>query len=231
MQKESSARLAAFTQECDKLRAAEGQKLKKNAEEESTGGADTQPGQPPLGHFILLDRTRHDLSPTVSVLGCTLWSRLAPAHVATIHRGLNDFRMIDGLDPSVYQSLHARDVAWLAERITRIRKREPWRRIVVMTHHAPTVADTSDPGHDGSVMNSAFATELTGEKWWKAGVGGGREGPGSEGEPEGGLKVWLFGHTHWPCDFERAGVRIASNPRGYRSNGEDGYEPDFVVEV
>ena len=205
MQEESSQRLAAFARECDKLAS------RPPTEEGS---------QAPCGRFVLLDRTRHDLSPTLTVLGCTLWSRLAREHVDAIHLSLNDFRMIARFTPQAYQAEHARDAAWLAKSIKRIQREEPHRRIVVMTHHAPTVEDTSDPKFVGGQMNSAFATELTREGWWRAAETG-----------RGGLKVWMFGHTHWPCDFERRGVRVVSNPRGYRSAGEDGYDPGFVVEA
>ena len=84
-----------------------------------------------------------------------------------------------------------------------------------MTHHAPTVRDTSDPKFEGGPTNSAFSTELTAERWWDPRV----------------LKVWMFGHTHWPCDFVRNGVRVLSNAKGYSRGGDDGFDPDFTVEV
>ena len=149
----------------------------------------------------------------MTVLGCTLWSRLDPEHVDLIRIGLNDFRMINDFTPGVYQTLHKRDVEWLSRTVTELARDEPHRTIAVMTHHAPTVEDTSSPRFRGGQMNSAFATELSGEEWWPH------------------VKVWMFGHTHWPCDFERNGVRVLSNPRGYRTAGEDGFDPEMVVEI
>ncbi|KAI0698427.1 Metallo-dependent phosphatase-like protein [Cerioporus squamosus] len=137
-----------------------------------------------IGRFVILDRTRYDLSDTVTVLG--------------------------DLTTDVYQSLHERDAAWLSQAVTQIARDEPHRSIVVMSHHAPTVEDTSDPKFRGQQMGSAFSTELSKEEWWPH------------------VKVWMFGHTHWPCDFERRGVRVLSNPRGYRTIGEDGYDPEMI---
>ncbi|KAM5531700.1 hypothetical protein V8D89_014620 [Ganoderma adspersum] len=171
------------------------------------------PGQKTSGRFVVLDRTRHDLSDTVTVLGCTLWSRIDQDNADIIARGLNDFRMISDMDVATYQSLHRRDAEWLEQSILEIARDEPHRKIIVMTHHAPTAADTSDEKFAGSPISSAFATELTEGPCWNEQV-----------------KVWMFGHTHWPCDFERKGVRVLSNPRGYR-HGADGFDPETVVEI
>ncbi len=166
-----------------------------------------------IGRFVVLDRMRYDLSDTVTVLGCTLWSRIDPDNADIVAMGLNDFRMISDMDVATYQSLHRQDVEWLEQSIAEIARDEPHRKIVVMTHHAPTVADTSDERYAGSPIGSAFATELTEGPCWNERV-----------------KIWMFGHTHWPCDFERKGVRVLSNPRGYR-HGADGFDPETVVEL
>ncbi|KAI0361508.1 Ser/Thr protein phosphatase protein [Trametes cingulata] len=191
----SSRRLHEFAQEC----AASHEKA-----------TETEP----FGRFVLLDRTRCDLSETVTVLGCTLWSKLDPERVNAIQLGLNDFSMIEGFTPQLYTSLHERDLAWLEGNIAAIAQNEPHRRIIVMTHHAPTVEGTSNPQYAGSPISSAFATELVGGPCWREQV-----------------KVWAFGHTHWACDFEREGVRVVSNPKGYGAGRRQGFNPEMVVEI
>ncbi|KAI0653964.1 Ser/Thr protein phosphatase superfamily protein [Cubamyces menziesii] len=188
---DSNARLARFTAECNALTC-----------------------EPSRGRFVLLNRARYDLSPTLTVLGCTLWARLNQDDIDVLSWGLNDFRQIKGFDPSAFQAAHARDAAWLAQAVADIARDEPERRVLVMTHHAPTVEGTSDPKYaQGGPMGSAFATELVGSEVWRAGV----------------VRVWMFGHTHWCCDFEREGVRVVSNQRGYR-DGAPGFVLDKVVE-
>ncbi|KAI0756890.1 Ser/Thr protein phosphatase protein [Daedaleopsis nitida] len=169
---------------------------------------------PSLGRFVLLDRTRYDLSSTFTVLGCTLWSQLDLANVDVIKLGLNDFRRIADLTPDIYQNLHRVDVEWLRRTIQEIHESEPHRKVVVMTHHAPTVEGTSDPRYNDSPIASAFSTEILDTPDWN-----GKQ-----------VKMWLFGHTHWPCDFVRNDVRVMSNPRGYR-DGQRGYDPAKSVEV
>ncbi|OBZ66203.1 hypothetical protein A0H81_13869 [Grifola frondosa] len=146
--------------------------------------------------FILLNRARYDISPSLTILGCTLWSALIRSDVDDLSLALlNDFWRIEGMTPTTYVDLHRADVAWLNTTITKIACEEPEREIVVFTHHAPTIEGTSDPKHAGQGMSSAFASELTGQPCWKSGK----------------VKLWAFGHTHWCCDFERAGVRVYSN--------------------
>ncbi|KAJ7134215.1 Ser/Thr protein phosphatase superfamily protein [Mycena epipterygia] len=180
---------------------------------ESEAAAASSPPEKPLGRFVFLNRTRLDISPTLTVLGCTLWSHLDPENIGYLRLGLNDFHRIDGFDTDAYEVCYKEDLAWLERTVAQMAEREPGRRVVVMTHHAPTVADTSDPVHVGGPSNSAFATEVLA-----------RVCKGSA------VAAWAFGHTHWNCDFERAGVRVVANQRGY-GDGEDGFDPSRVLEI
>ncbi|KAI0651953.1 Ser/Thr protein phosphatase protein [Trametes meyenii] len=188
---ESYAKLSAFESECEVFHA--------NADAEE-----------PFGRFVLLNRTRYDLSSTVTVLGCTLWSRL---DFGSIVATIRDFEHIHDFTPTTYRSLHKQDLAWLEQSIADIAAHEPHRKVIVMTHHAPTVDGTSNPQHTGSLTSSAYHTELTGGPCWK--------------EP---VKIWAFGHTHWACDFERQGVRVVSNPKGYGGGGAL-FTPEKVIEM
>ncbi|PWY65826.1 hypothetical protein BO83DRAFT_410747 [Aspergillus eucalypticola CBS 122712] len=66
-------------------------------------------------------------------------------------------------------------------------KRSRQRSLLVVTHHAPLLQGTSSPKHAQSPWSVAFAT---------------------------GVKVWVFGHTHYTTDFIEKGVRVVSNQRG-----------------
>jgi len=148
----------------------------------------------------------------VSLLGCTLHSRIKPEQKAAVTRRLADFRMTGDWGPEEYASAHDEDVRWLQEQVKAVAGEG--RRAVVATHHAPTEAGVSDPALDGSGIGSAFATEL---RWW---------------EWQGGhcVKVWAFGHTHWCCDFEIEGTRVVANQRGYTGE-KTGFKEGFVVEA
>ncbi|THH26372.1 hypothetical protein EUX98_g7813 [Antrodiella citrinella] len=169
---------------------------------------------PSLGQFIFLNRTRHDASPILTILGCTLWSALNPDDLDILSWSLTDFKRIDDFNPDVYSAAHRKDVEWLNTTISAMAREEPERKVVVFTHHAPTIPDTADPKFMDQPTGSAFATELTKGPCWVS----------------GNVALWAFGHTHWSCDFVREGVRVYSNQRGYR-NGDKGYDVARVLDL
>ncbi|KZO94543.1 Ser/Thr protein phosphatase protein [Calocera viscosa TUFC12733] len=164
--------------------------------------------------FIYLNRTRYDMSPTLTILGCTLWSALDPKYVSHIYMGLSDFRQISDFGTAAYAKEHRRDLDWLVKTIQDIRSKEPLRHLVVFTHHTPTFDGTSSPRYEGSMAGSAFSTELTNKAWW--------------GAP---LVLWAFGHTHYSCDFTIKGVRLVSNQKGYFRDRAEGFIEEKVLEL
>jgi hypothetical protein len=174
--------------------------------------------KPGMGTFHFLDRTRVDLSPSVTVLGCTLWSHVPPESSDAVLAGLNDFMQVKDWSVQQYNEAHNGDVKWLADEIARL-ENEPERRVVIFTHHAPAYDGTSDPRHKGSPISPGFATEIPLKKEiWNPQI----------------VKAWAFGHTHYNCDFVKDGIRIVANQRGYEFNNEPkkgGFRDDFILNV
>jgi hypothetical protein len=56
-----------------------------------------------------------------------------------------------------FNRLHADDLHWINTTVQDIRSTEPQRRVIIFTHHAPTVEGTGDPKYIGGPTNSAFA--------------------------------------------------------------------------
>jgi len=177
----------------------------------SLSRAERTESAPPMGEFVFLNQTRYDVSPTLTILGCTLWSALNPNDLDVLSWSLTDFKRIGSFKPSSYESAHKVDLDWLTSTLEDIRSSSSARRVAIFTHHAPTVEGTGDPKYIDGPTNSAFATELTGTPCW--------------GSP---VIFWAFGHTHWNCDFEKQGVRVFSNQRGYGQTGRD-FDPSKVV--
>ncbi|KAH8432275.1 Ser/Thr protein phosphatase superfamily [Aspergillus melleus] len=186
----TTERLAAFSAFVDERRAYEAQQPQQ------------EPPLNPFGQFVFLNRTRYDVSPDVTVLGCTLYSRVTPTQKKQVSFGLNDFFHIQGWTVEKHSACHEADRAWLNEQVSQIAAQEPHRSIVIFTHHSPSVvADAVDPRHANSVISSGFATDMSGEACWE--------------NPR--VRLWAFGHTHHNCDFteERTGKRVVTNQRGY----------------
>ncbi|KAI0752289.1 hypothetical protein BC629DRAFT_1444616 [Irpex lacteus] len=129
-------------------------------------------------------------------------------------QALNDFKLIRDFTPDTFVAEHRADRAWLNDTVEKVAKEEPGRRVAVFTHHAPTIEGTSDPKNQGKATSAAFATELTADPVWTA----------------GNVAVWVFGHTHWCCDFVRGGVRVYSNQRA-RGDGVEGFDRFKVLSL
>ena len=152
------------------------------------------------GTFVFLNRARHDISSNTTVLGCTLLSKVLPQQQDFVSFGMNDFYYIDDWTVERHCEAHNQDVAWLNGQVAEISSADPYRKIVVFTHHSPTFDSRSrNPAHRNSKISSGFSADLTGEECWRS--------------PS--VKFWAFGHTHFNCDFELDGKRLYTNQRGY----------------
>lgn len=157
-----------------------------------------------FGRFVFLNRRRFDLSPKVTILGCTLFSHISDEQRSTVSLFVSDFSNIAGWSVDRHNAAHQTDLAWLNAEVEAIARDEPQRSVVVLTHHSPTAApEANDTEHveDSQGVQSAFVTDLQKEPCWMS--------------PS--VKVWAFGHTHYNCDFVdgMTGKLVVANQRGY----------------
>lgn len=171
-----------------------------------------------MGQLIFLNRTRYDISPSVTILGCTLFSRITEPQAEMVSFGLNDFYHTKDWTIETHREAHLADLAWLNGEVDSISRSEPERKIIVFTHYCPSADDNViDPKHRDSKISSGFMSDLSSEPCWT------REA----------VKLWAFGHTHFNCDFEDLGTgkRVLSNQRGYYFAQSDGFDAAKVVGV
>lgn len=156
------------------------------------------------GRLIVLHQKRYDVpGSNVSILGCTLWSKVPQELADIVQSKVKDFQRIADWSVEDHNARHDSDYAWLMKEINSIQleneatgKRSRQRSILVVTHHAPSLQGTSSPKHAQSPWSVAFGTDIL-------------------SKIPGGVKVWVFGHTHYTTDFMEKGVRVVSNQRGY----------------
>lgn len=79
------------------------------------------------------------------------------------------------------------------------------RKIIVMSHHAPSPQSTAEK-YIGDSLNPYFGSNILHE---------------FEGK---GITHWFHGHMHNTSDYVERGIRVICNPRGYR--GENFYEDE-----
>ncbi|KAM5343117.1 hypothetical protein ACJ41O_014083 [Fusarium nematophilum] len=169
------------------------------------------------GHVILLHRARWDDTESgLTILGCTLWSRIPECAYRVVESKVKDFRNIPGWSVEKHNKLHAEEKAWLREQVLGVAA-EGGREVLVATHHAPAVEGTSRPQHEGNPWTCAFASDVLDE----------------EGRWDG-VRVWVFGHTHYSTLMVRGSVRLVANQRGYvlgerRKGGDDGFDAGLAI--
>lgn len=177
-------------------------------------------GDSSLGEYVFLDRDEYHLPKYgVTVLGCTLFSRIPEASLEDLSFGLNDFFRIDSWAVEYHVSAHESDLAWLNERVRALSREDSDRKVIVFTHHSPTVdARTVNPRHAGNKISTGFATELRGETCWL-------------GES---VVFWAFGHTHYNFSHwrsEEGGTVVYSNQKGYYFAQAPGFREKEVVSI
>ena len=157
--------------------------------------------------LVIMNRRRVDLD-DVTLLGCTLQSYIPPEAEQIVRLKINDFRCIKDWTVTDHIAEHVKDVKWLTDEIASVRRAETCskRKIIVITHHAPSTKGTSKPSQAENPWSSAFATDLLerGESSYLTDV-----------------QWWIFGHTHHSIESTRGTVKLVSNQRGYVFSEKD----------
>lgn len=156
------------------------------------------------GRLILLHQRRYDIPDShVTILGCTLWSKVPNEARDIVKSKIQDFRQIQDWTVDDHNAAHDADHAWLLREIQsiceenqKLRKQDQPRTILVVTHHAPSLRKTSSPRNENNPWSCAFGTDLL-------------------SHTAVGVKVWVFGHTHYTTEFVYRGTNVVSNQREY----------------
>ncbi|OIW34867.1 hypothetical protein CONLIGDRAFT_651140 [Coniochaeta ligniaria NRRL 30616] len=170
-----------------------------------------------IGRFVFLDQTRYDINDTVTILGCTLFSRVLPEQALAVGSRFVDFKQIQNWVVENHVDAHLSDLKWLNAQVSEISRTEPQRQIAIFTHYSPTFdARAVDERHTDSPVRSGFATDLQTEECWKS----------------QSVVLWAFGHTHFSCDFvDDLGKNIVANQKGYHGSREEAFEMKKVFLV
>ena len=130
------------------------------------------------------------------------------------NRGMNDFRQIlyggRRFTTDDFNVEHQKCLAFIRQSVSE----SDAKHIVVVTHHLPTL-EVVAPQHKGSVLNSAFATEL------------------GDFIADSLIGVWIYGHSHANIDATIGNTRIVSNQMGYVYYGEhlQDFKGDKFIEL
>jgi Icc-related predicted phosphoesterase len=153
----------------------------------------------------------------VRFLGATGWTDYSatgnvPIAAWDAQQTMRDFKKIRTGD---YRRVYPNDFSALsqsAKRWIKSKLDEPFEgKTVVITHHAPSLASLLGSPGAGTHLDAADANR------WEHLMG-----------PD--VSLWVHGHTHHAVDYEIAGTRIISNPRGYPGQNI-GFDANQIIEL
>lgn len=168
----------------------------------------------------------------VVFIGATLWTSLHDANeraVEAARRNMNDYRLIKAgryhpdadaymirmmapVTPHHTMESHHESVRYIFDTCRRFRAKK--RKVVVMTHHLPSLLSVH-PQYAGSPLNPAFYSELAPEIE--------KDGP----------DFWFHGHTHNSFAYDLRSTRVICNPYGYHDTWDQNgtYDPTLLLEI
>jgi hypothetical protein len=183
------------------------------------------------GRLEVLYETRSDVPNTnITLLGCTLWSRIPDTDTAAVMRKIPEFDEEHGIkdwDIKQHNSEYKRDYKWLIEELAKAQSvQQPagaappappvspaaFREIIVITSFAPDLRDALEPWQIDAPWAAAYGTNLLAKGNWA------------------GVKLWISGTTGRTCEFEKGGVTVISNQRGRKGEDATGLLKDGLSE-
>ena len=116
-----------------------------------------------------------------------------------VKQGMSDFKIIKN-DKNNYHSLHPDDVIVRHTKSLEFIKNtivNTSKKIVVVTHHAPSDMSVADCYKGDILMNGAYRSNL------------------EDFIMDSNINLWCHGHTHFSFDYMLGNTRVVCNPRGY----------------
>lgn len=188
-----------------------------------------------LPNIHVLEKETFELDDTVFVCG-TLWTDMNKEDPLTLHsisRMMNDFRCVDNGNRVVnFKTFDDDDKPTFRTRVARfcpedavidhkemleyIRSvyegKPPWKQVVVVGHHTPSMESCHPMYRDDKEMNGGYHSDLSEFILDRPGI-----------------KLWTHGHTHEEFDYMIGTTRVVCNPRGYI--GHESRADNFKLKV
>lgn len=143
------------------------------------------------------------------IIGTILWSDIMEYERSEIQQYISDFRLIKNWSIEKNNHEHFKNIQFIKNEIKRGLSDN--KKLIIITHHAPLRNITCKPEHIGSLLSSAFSTDLS--YLFK--------------KP---IVAWIFGHTHYSCNTTFNDIKLISNQRGYNDE-KTKFDPLFVVDM
>ncbi|KKP40226.1 MAG: metallophosphoesterase [Candidatus Peregrinibacteria bacterium GW2011_GWC2_33_13] len=157
------------------------------------------------GNVLFLENSIHIVE-NIVFIGCTLYTDFSlydnPVYCSRMAwKSMNDFRYVNVKDKDRVRTLYVSDtVKWHKKSVNFINKTckaYPDKKIVVVSHHAPSINCISEE-YKADMLSAAFASNL---EWIM--------------KENDNLVLWSHGHVHSDVDFTKYRTRVVCCPWGY----------------
>ncbi|KAF1843239.1 uncharacterized protein K460DRAFT_288975 [Cucurbitaria berberidis CBS 394.84] len=188
------------------------------------------------GRLEVLYETRSEVPGTnITLLGCTLWSKIPDSDVAAVLKKMPEFDEKDGIqDWSIekHNSEHKRDYNWLIEEVANPQP-SPKPSTVGTTLPTPTTGSNTPKTETQMVVVTCFTPELREslDPWqvdapWASAYGTNL----LDGSQFSNVKTWISGATGRTHEFKKANMTLVSNQRGRKGENVTGLLKDGMSE-
>ena len=190
------------------------------------------------GRLEVLYETRSEVPGTnITLLGCTLWSKIPESDVASIMKKMPEFHEKDGIqnwDIEKHNSEHKRDVRWLADEVKTSQSSEkgpaggagpptpapsagpaapkPEKQLVIVTSFAPDLRECLDPWQVDAPWATALGANLLDNTRFST------------------VSMWISGLTGRTFESKKGNVALFSNQRGRQGEHVTGLLQDGMSE-
>ena len=168
-----------------------------------------------LDNVFLLDNETVSLD-GITFIGSTLWSDFNGKCTETMkicQRLVNDFRFIGRkrhkFSPKIAIEIFEESVAYIKNKLVQYKDK----KIVVITHHAPSFLSINPKFAEEEYLNGAFASNLEYLM-----------------EQNTQIYLWIHGHNHNSANYNIGSTQVICNPKGYRNENPE-FNPNFFIEV
>jgi Icc-related predicted phosphoesterase len=154
----------------------------------------------------------------VKFIGATLWTDLnrdCPITDSTLRSYMNDYKIIQILFNGTYRKLNPYDTFREHRATLEYLDKESvnCEKVVVCTHHAPSMQSISPRFANQYYMNGGYCSAL--DEFMLD-------------RPQ--IKLWTHGHVHSNHDYMVGETRVVCNPRGYNDENPE-FNSDTIFEV
>lgn len=152
--------------------------------------------------IVYLNRGMVTINDRICILGTTLWSYIPSSMYDVMTEYLHDNRNIKGWSPARATAEFKCNYNWLMTQLTACR--EKYCQVIVVTHHAPLIHETSKPQYQHDPRNCGYSSDCS--------------------ELVKLADYWIFGHTHYSVDLKFHGCRVLANQKGRLEELDTGFK-------